>query len=138
MSKTFECRVYFEDTDAGGVVYYANYLKYYERARSEFLSELGFEQDHLLHHNIVFVVRHITVDYAQAARFNERLEVRSKLTQVKKVSAVFAQEIYCQRDGQTVLLNQAEVKVVCVQVDALKPTGIPPEIHQKLIQEIER
>ena len=135
MSKQINIRVYFEDTDAGGVVFYANYLNFYERARTEFLRELGFEQDDLLQQNIVFVVRNITVDFVHAARFNELLSVRTSILQLKKASLVFRQEIFCQRNGQNVLLNQAEVKMACVQVDAMRPSAIPSEIIAQLQSE---
>ena len=128
----FECRVYFEDTDAGGVVYNANYLKFYERARTEFLRSLGFEQDDLLAENIVFVVRNITVDFVHAARFNEILSVVTRVGQLKKASLIFEQEIYVQRDGQKIRVNQAQVKVVCVTADRFTPTAIPKEIYGKL------
>jgi acyl-CoA thioester hydrolase len=132
MSKQFDIRVYFEDTDAGGVVFYANYLNFYERARTEFLRELGFEQDDLLRQNIVFVVRNITVDFVHAARFNEQLHVHTGILQLKKASLIFRQEIFTRRDGQTVLLNQADVKMACVNVDVLKPAAIPQAIAAKL------
>ena len=126
------CRVYFEDTDAGGVVYYANYLKFYERARTEFLRELGYQQDVLLQQNIVFVVRQIAVDYIQSASFNAMLRVDTRIEQLKKASVVFRQEIFQQdADGDT-LVNRAEVKVACVSADAFKPTAIPKDIYTKL------
>lgn len=128
----FECRVYFEDTDAGGVVYNANYLKFYERARTEFLRALGFEQDELLSKNIVFVVRNITVDFIQAARFNEILLVQTRIEQLKKASLIFKQEIFTRRSDQTLAINAALVKVVCVSADHFKPTAIPAEIYSKL------
>lgn len=127
-----QCRVYFEDTDAGGVVYYANYLKFYERARTEYLRALGYEQDHLLTQNIVFVVRKITVDFIQAARFNEILRVETCIGQLNKASLIFKQEIISDRDDQPVHINQAQVKVVCVQADTFRPTAIPIEIYGKL------
>ncbi len=135
MSKQINIRVYFEDTDAGGVVFYANYLNFYERARTEFLRELGFEQDDLLQQNIVFVVRNITVDFVHAARFNELLSVRTSILQLKKASLVFRQEIFSERDGQSLLLNQAEVRMACVQVDAMRPSAIPSEIIAQLQSE---
>lgn len=128
----FECRVYFEDTDAGGVVYNANYLKFYERARTEFLRALGFEQDELLSKNIVFVVRNITVDFIQAARFNEILLVQTRIEQLKKASLIFKQEIFTRRSDQTLAINAALVKVVCVSADHFKPIAIPAEIYSKL------
>ena len=128
----FECRVYFEDTDVGGVVYNANYLKFYERARTEYLRALGYEQDQLLSQNIVFVVRNIAVDFVQAARFNEILQVQTRITELKNVSLVFNQEIYCDRSGQKNLINSAQVKVVCVSADEFKPIAIPKTIRDSL------
>ncbi len=133
-SQTFEWRVYFEDTDAGGVVYNANYLKFYERARTEFLRSLGFEQDELLVKNIVFVVRNINIDFVKAALFNEILIVDSKIESLKKASLFFNQEIFTKRDGQNVLVNKALVKVVCVNADSFTPTAIPVDIIDKLNQ----
>lgn len=129
----FECRVYFEDTDAGGVVYNANYLKFYERARTEFLRALGFEQDDLLSRNIVFVVRNMSIDFVQAARFNEILTVDTRISLLKKASLEFEQEIFSTRSETTILVNRAQVKVVCVTADSFKPTAIPREIYEKLI-----
>lgn len=131
-SQQIACRVYFEDTDAGGVVYYANYLKFYERARTEYLRNLGFEQDDLFDQNIVFVVRNITVDFKQAARFNELLLVESRIQRLKKLSLVFDQAIYVQRGEQKVLINQALVKLACVTADLFKPITIPQPIMRKL------
>lgn len=130
--QTLQCRVYFEDTDAGGVVYHSNYLNFYERARTEFLRTLGFEQDDLLQQNIVFVVRNIIVDFKQAARFNELLVVESHIKRLKKVSLIFDQAIYSQRGEQKVLINQAEVKVGCVSADQFVPVAIPEQIMRKL------
>ncbi len=129
---SFSCRVYFEDTDAGGVVYYANYLKFYERARSEFLRALGFEQDELLAKNIVFVVRNISVDYINATGFNELLLVETRIKQLKKVSLDLTQEIYAARSDKHVMVNQAEVKLACVDAKSFKPTPIPADIYEKL------
>ncbi|MBC8507391.1 MAG: tol-pal system-associated acyl-CoA thioesterase [Chloroflexi bacterium] len=131
---SFDCRVYFEDTDAGGVVYNANYLKFYERARTEYLRSLGFEQDDLLAQNIVFVVRSIGIDFIKAARFNEMLRVETQVGKLKKVSLDFEQAIYCQREEKTVLLNKALVKVACVTADAFSPCAIPGDIVDKLQQ----
>ncbi len=132
IGQTLECRVYFEDTDAGGVVYHSNYLNFYERARTEFLRELGFEQDDLLRQNMVFVVRNISVDFKQAARFNELLLVETNIKRLKKVSLIFDQAIYSQRGEQKVLINQAEVKVGCIAADQFVPVAIPEQIMRKL------
>ncbi len=129
---SLRCRVYFEDTDAGGVVYYANYLKFYERARTEFLRELGFEQDVLLQQNIVFVVKQVAVDYIQSAAFNTMLRVDTTIEQLKKASLVFQQQIVKLDSDQETLVNQAQVRVACVSADAFRPTAIPKDIYTKL------
>jgi acyl-CoA thioester hydrolase len=131
-SQQFECRVYFEDTDAGGVVYHANYLNFYERARTEFLRSLGYEQDDLLTQNIVFVVRNITVDFKVAARFNALLQINTRVEDLKKASLVFEQKIISTHGLESCCINQAQVRVVCVTADSFKPTAIPAEIFEKL------
>lgn len=133
----FECRVYFEDTDAGGVVYNANYMKFYERARTEWLRDLGFEQDDLLTQNIVFVVRKMDIDFIQAARFNDVLLVETRIEKLKNASVIFRQEIFGHVVGQNFdaerkMVNKAQVVVVCVKANSFKPTAIPAEIHRKI------
>jgi len=127
-----DCRVYFEDTDAGGVVYYANYLKYYERGRTEFLRVLGFEQDVLLEQNIVFVVRSVQVDYLKPARFNEVLTVSTAIKSLRKVGLVFEQSITCGEAGERQTINWAEVQVACLSADRFRPSAIPPNILKTL------
>jgi len=83
-------RVYYEDTDAGGVVFYANYLKFFERARTEMLRAMGYEQDELIaNEGIIFVVRSVQVDYLSPARFNEQLQVSAKVSLAKKSQSYF-------------------------------------------------
>ncbi len=135
----FDLRVYFEDTDAGGVVYNANYLKFYERARTEFLRDLGYEQDDLLSQGLVFVVKNITVDFLRAARFNQRLRVFTRATDLRQASLVFEQEIHPlidenEQTGQSKAINRARVKVACVQADAFRPLAIPEPIRNDLLR----
>jgi acyl-CoA thioester hydrolase len=128
-SSSFDCpiRVYWEDTDAGGVVYYANYLKFLERARTEWLSALGLEQDRLASEaGVVFVVRRVEADYLKPARFNDRLLVTSRLHTLNRASLVMSQQIT--RQGE--LLLQAEIKVVCVEQAHFRPAKIPPIVTQ--------
>jgi len=134
----FDLRVYFEDTDAGGVVYNANYLKFYERARTEFLRDLGFEQDELLSRGLVFVVKNIAVDFLRAARFNDRLRVLTRPTGLKKASLLFEQEIHelgagGHQTGQSRPLNRASVKVACVATGGFRPLAIPDDIRAALL-----
>jgi acyl-CoA thioester hydrolase len=119
---TWPVRVYWEDTDAGGVVYYANYLKFLERARTEWLSHLGLEQDRLAEEaGVVFVVRRVEADYLRSARFNDRLTVRCALVALNRVSLTMAQQVM---RGDEVLL-EAVVKVACVDRGAFRPVKIP-------------
>lgn len=115
-------RVYYEDTDAGGIVYYANYLKFLERARTEWLRELGVEQDSLLEQSTGFVVKHLEIDYQAAARFNDMLLVQSQLAALKRASLVFNQSIYNHNNRPLV---SARVTVACVDLSSMKPRPIP-------------
>lgn len=118
----FPVRVYYEDTDAGGIVYNANYLKFLERARTEWLSAMGIEQDLWLEQGIAFVVRHIDIDFCAAARFNQRLDVSSQICELKRASLKFSQQI---KDDAGRLLVKAVVTIACVQLPAMKPTAFP-------------
>jgi len=123
-------RVYYEDTDAGGVVYYANYLRYLERARTEMLRALGFEQDKLAQdHNIIFIVRKVTIDYLKPAIFNEELTVNARITGLRKASMLFEQTIY---NKQNDLLCQAEIRIACINNKTMKPVSIPAFIISEL------
>ncbi len=120
-------RVYYEDTDAAGVVYYANYLKFYERARTEWLRAQGFEQDQLrLSYGIVFVVSSLQVNYVRAARFNEALQVSCLLKKQSAAALHFEQNVRRTSDG--VLVSEAEVQIVCVDALSFKPKPIPKEM----------
>lgn len=121
-------RVYYEDTDAGGIVYYANYLKFFERARTEWLRSLGIEQDTLLAQGVGFVVRHVVMDNMAAARFNQELLVVSQISTLKAASVVFEQQIYHNEK----CLVSVQVKVACVQLDTMKPVAIPADILGEL------
>lgn len=129
MSHTYPIRVYYEDTDAGGIVYYANYLKFMERARTEWLRSLGIEQDILLEQSVGFVVKRVELDYQAPARFNQLLTVRSQLSDYKKASLVFKQEIFNENNN---LLVSAKVVVVCVNLQQMKAQAIPAFILGEL------
>ncbi|RUO29943.1 tol-pal system-associated acyl-CoA thioesterase [Aliidiomarina sedimenti] len=120
-------RVYYEDTDAGGIVYYANYLKFCERARTEWLRELGVEQDGWLGEGTAFVVRHVDMDLKAPARFNDLLSVRTLVTDVKRASVRFEQQIFNQHEQ---LLCSAHVKAACVNIHLMKPVAIPAAIAE--------
>jgi len=138
--KTFvwPVRVYYEDTDSGGVVYYANYLKFMERARTEWLRSVGVEQDALIKdENVIFAVRHATVEYIKPARFNDALVVVTSMSAMGKVSFTFEHEIYLQPEYANVgelapLLCSGVVKVASLNSETFKPTHIPSHLVMEL------
>ena len=125
-----ELRVYYEDTDSGGVVYYANYLKFIERGRSEFLRELGFEQDQLINdQGVIFAVRSLQAEYLSPARFNDLLTIHTQVEKSRRASLIFSQKI---RDlKQNKVLFEAQVTVACLDVQNFKPRAIPSDILEK-------
>jgi acyl-CoA thioester hydrolase len=124
-------RVYYEDTDSGGVVYYANYLRFMERARTEWMRAQGFEQDRLrAEHGILFAVRSIHIDFHLPARFNEQLDVSVDVLERGRASLTFGQEVSRASDAR--LLCSARVKVACVDEEAFKPRPIPDSILKEL------
>lgn len=119
-------RVYFEDTDMAGVVYYANYLRFMERARTEWLRTLGFEQDRLrADEHLVFAVRRAEVEYRRPARFNDVLMVESRVLHVGRASIDFSQEVLRQDNDKRVLLVQGRIKVACLDAQTFKPAAMP-------------
>ncbi len=128
-------RVYYEDTDSGGVVYYANYLKFMERARTEWLRSHCFEQDTLARdQGALFVVRSVNVDYLRPARFNDLLAVHSRVVRAGGASLVFEQEIT--RAGEAVeLLCRGRVKVACIDTETCKPRSIPRRVLAEIVSD---
>lgn len=126
---TLPVRVYYEDTDAAGVVYYANYLKFMERARTEWLAHLGFPLAELeAVHGIVFVVTHVDVTFRAPARLGNLLAVGVKLTERRRASLVAAQDIH--RDDEN--LVRARVTLACVDRQAFRPARIPSPLLEML------
>ena len=129
MTKHFSwpVRVYYEDTDAGGVVFYANYLRFMERARTEWLRHLGFEQDALVERDgVLFVVSRTEVDYRQPARFNDLLNVTVELVRTGGASLRFRQEVRRRSDGQ--VCCSGLVDAVCVRAGTWRPSRIPSHL----------
>jgi acyl-CoA thioester hydrolase len=119
---TWPVRVYYEDTDAGGIVYYANYLKFFERARTEWLRSLGIHQQELMEsEGAAFVVRSATVEYIAAARLDDELAVRLTVEKLGRASVQFKQEAW----RGDVLLSTAAVKVGCVDAATMRPRALP-------------
>ena len=122
-------RVYYEDTDRGVVVYYANYLKFLERARSEWLRALGVGQTELAtRERIAFVVRSVVIEYLKPSLFDDSLQVTVELVKVGASQIVVAQQVM--RAGET--LVTAEVKVACVDAQSFKPVRIPKSIVTRI------
>ena len=121
----FPVRVYYEDTDSGGVVYYANYLKFLERARTEMLRSRGVEQDRLIaEESIIFAVRSATIDYLKPARFNELLVATAQVKKLGKASILYLQEVRKAENPHFVCVR-AEVKIACLDAVRMTPTPLP-------------
>ena len=127
--------MYYEDTDLGGVVYHANYLRFMERARTEWLRALGFEQDDLRdHHGVLFVVVGAEVAFRRPARFNDALRVSVKVKRAARASIEFHQEVRRASDPGE-LLCSGELRVACIDVDTFKPTALPTEILREFVND---
>lgn len=137
-------RVYYEDTDAGGIVYYANYLKFMERARTEWLRSLGIEQTDLLEQGVGFVVKSVQMDNNSPARFNDLLCISSQIVELKRASIQFRQ-IITRQNNQRLLddnkaiqneinnkLVEALIRIACVDLTKMKPLAIPKTILGEL------
>lgn len=123
--------IYYEDVDAGGVVYHANYLKYFERARTEWLRSFGVKQHNLMAEDIVFVVSHADLRFLKPAKFEQKLLVKSEINQLKKVSMLFKQELIDEKGN---CYCQGLITVACVKLSCMRPQAIP----QIIVQEFKR
>ncbi len=125
-------RVYYEDTDSGGVVYHSNYLNFMERARTEWLRSLGFEQDELMtNQQCIFAVHSMQLKFRRPAKFNELLLIQSRITTVSGASFEFEQKIM--RDDE--LLCDAVVKIACLNSNRFRPMAIPPQLLTEIQSE---
>ncbi len=125
----FPVRIYYEDTDAAGVVYYANYLRYMERTRTEWLESLGFdlatfERDH----GVVFVVHRVEIEYRLPARLGDRLDATLALVELRRARMVALQQLWRGAD----MLTDALVAVACIDRATFRPARIPPVLHSRL------
>jgi acyl-CoA thioester hydrolase len=125
----FAVRVYYEDTDAAGVVYYANYLKFMERARTEWLSALGFDLAEVeREHGVVFVVHRVEIDFRAPAQLSDRLDVTLTLRELGRARLVADQTVL--RNGQT--LTDARVTLACLAPGTWRPARIPGPVQQRM------
>ena len=126
---SFPIRVYYEDTDMGGVVYYANYFKFMERARTEWLRAHGFEQDELLtREGVIFAVRSVQLDFLKPARFNDLLQVTVSLGRRGRASITVHQRV---QRGDLVLC-EGEVRIACLEAKTFMPCAMPETIAARL------
>lgn len=125
-------RIYYEDTDSGGVVYYANYLKFMERARTEWLRHKGLEQDQLRRdEDILFTVRSAQLDFLLPGHFNDRLEVTVKVANTGKASFTFEQNVVRDKD----ILCSGKVRVACLDVNSLRPKPLPSKMLSEILSD---
>ena len=127
-------RIYYEDTDAGGVVYYANYLKFFERCRTEWLRSLGHNQTDLLAaEDIVFVVKSVSADYKRPGKLDDHLEAGLRLEHLGRAQLQFEQWVdRLNADGTRETLVTGNVKLACVNLKTLRPVSIPDWLHSQL------
>ena len=126
---TWTVRVYYEDTDAGGIVFYANYLKFFERARTEWLRAAGINQQELIESDgAAFVVKNASIDYHAPARLDDELTLTLTIEKLGRASVQFAQKAY---KGDT-LLVEASVKVGCVDLATVRPRSLPEHVADKM------
>lgn len=125
MLATLATRVYYEDTDAAGIVYYANYLKFLERARTEFLRALNHSQQQLLAEGVAFAVRSVNAEYLKPARLDDQLTVDTRIGSLGRAQVIFLQRIL---RGEELLLD-AKIRVACIDPESGKPQAMPHAIH---------
>jgi acyl-CoA thioester hydrolase len=127
----WQLRVYFEDTDAGGVVYHSRYLNFFERARTEWLRSKGVNQERLAREeNALFAIRHMDMDFNHAARLDDELDITVSNVSTSGVRMTFDQGMTRCSDGRTVAT--ARLTAVCLKADSFKPTRMPAWIRAKL------
>lgn len=125
---SLDLRVYIEDTDAGGIVYYVNYLKFMERARTELMRSLGFGKDYIFNQDLMFVVSDVAVKYLLPARLDDEIEATATIGQIRGATMTLCQSV--RRDGEVLALG--DVTIACVDRSGVKPRRLPREMVQKL------
>ena len=126
-------RIYYEDTDAGGIVYYANYLKFFERARTEWLRSLGIGLQALTQsQRIAFVVKSIAVEYHAPARLDDELNLTVAVERLGRASVHLIQEAWRVSDGEQCLLASGRIRLACVESLELRPSPIPEDVLKKI------
>ena len=124
--------IYYEDTDIGGLVYHANYLKYFERARTELFRGFGVKQQQLLQQEIAFVVRHMDIDFIKGATLDDKLLVETAVVELKRATLRLIQQLV---DDEGNIFCRAKVKLACINPKKMKPTVIPTTIQSEILRE---
>lgn len=124
---SLDIRIYYEDTDVAGIVYHANYLRYFERARTEWLRHLGVDQTEMLEDGKAFAISHVELNYQSPAKFNDLVTVYCSLAELRRVSMKFDQRIV-NSDGKTIC--SGVFTVACVDLDKMKPVQFPPNVTE--------
>ena len=129
---TWPVRVYWEDTDSGGIVYYANYMKFMERARTEWLRAIGIDQARLKEeHGLMFVVVDVEAHYRKPARYNDQLQVTCRVRETTRASITLDQEVYRETVGGELLLD-GRVRAACLDALKYRPRPLPPELWEQI------
>ena len=125
---SFPLRVYIEDTDAGGIVYYVNYLKFMERARTELMRSLGFDKDFIFNSALMFVVQDVSVQYSLSAQLDDELRVTAQPLEVGAAYMLLQQRVLRGEE----LLVEGKIKIVCVDKNMLNPKRMPKTMLETL------
>tara|TARA_Y100000768_G_scaffold17500_2_gene12124 strand:+ start:2700 stop:3101 length:402 start_codon:yes stop_codon:yes gene_type:complete len=125
MIQDYNLRVYYEDTDAQGVVYYANYLKFFERARTEFLRTSGYKQMQLMQEGMIFVVRRVDMILHSPAKLDDNVTIKTELAKLGKVSFDFKQRAFVNSQ----LITEASIKCGSLDSKSFKPSALPEYLH---------
>ena len=125
---SLDLRVYIEDTDAGGIVYYVNYLKFMERGRTEYMRALGYGKAAMFSDELMFVVRDVQVTYQRPARLDDELVVTAQVSELRGAVMVFRQSVRC---GDEVLA-EGDITIACVDKSGVKPRRLPKELQQQV------
>ncbi|WP_305423869.1 tol-pal system-associated acyl-CoA thioesterase [Photobacterium leiognathi] len=125
----WQVTIYYEDTDVGGLVYHANYLKFFERARTEYLRTIGLHQQQLFSQNISFVVRNVNIDFLRGAKLDDQLMVHTVLQNPKGASIEFHHELV---NSSNEVLCKALVKVACIDPTKMKPRALPEQLKLEI------
>jgi len=129
-SFSISLRVYIEDTDAGGIVYYVNYLKYMERSRTEFLRSLGYHKPAILDGGLLLVVHSAQINYRRSARLDDQLQVTAQIEKLARTNVEFKQRVL--RGDE--LLCEGLIRIACVDASSMRPSAIPADMHRQLDQ----